>query len=324
MGLEHEEPDRVGRVLVEDLLERVEVPEALGHLLAVDAQHAGVHPDVGEGLVPGAHGLGGLVLVVREDEVGAAAVDVDRRAEVAMDHRAALGVPAGAAGTPGGVPAGLAGLGGLPQREVEGVALLVIDLDALASAQLVEVAAGEDAVVVVGAHREVHVAGGHGVGVALLDEDLDHLLHRGDLLRRAGADVGVEDAEAMHLLDEGGGELLGDVGGGASLLVRAVDDLVVHVGEVLGEGDLVPLEHEVATNHVEGEERAPVADVDLVVDRGAADVHADLVGLDGPELFLAVGLGVVDLHWLVTPQSACVSTRIVAATPPYGEKVRPG
>lgn len=36
VGLEHEKPDRVGRVLVEDLLERVEVPEALGHLLSVD------------------------------------------------------------------------------------------------------------------------------------------------------------------------------------------------------------------------------------------------------------------------------------------------
>ena len=55
----------------------------------------------------------------------------------------------------------------------------------------------------------------------------------------------------MHLLDEGGGELLGHLGGRAALLVGAVDDLVVDVGEVLGERDLVPLEHEVAADHVE-------------------------------------------------------------------------
>jgi len=283
-----------------------------------------MHPGVGKGSVPGAHGLGGLVLVVREDEVGTTAVDVDRRAEVAVDHRAALGVPARPAGSPRGVPAGLAGLSGLPEREVKGIVLLVVDLHAFASAQLVEVAAREDAVGMVGAHREVHVARGHDVGVALLDENTDHLLHRSDLLRGTRTDVGVEYPEAVHLLDEGSRELIGHVCRRTTLLDCAVDDLVIHVGEVLGEGDLVSLVHEITPNDIEGEERASVADVDLIVYRGATDVHADLVGLDGPKLFLAMGLGVVDLHWLVTPPAACVSTGIVAATFPRGAMTRIG
>ena len=223
-------------------------------------------------------------------------MDVDGGAQVAVDHRAALGVPAGAAFSPRRRPAGLAGLGGLPQGKVKGVALLVVDLDTLAGAQLVKVAARQDAVVVVRAHREVHVARRHGIGKALLDKKLNHLLHGLDLARGAGANVGVKDAKAVHLLDEGVGELLGNRGGRGALLVGAVDDLVIDVGEVLGKGDLIALVHEVTADHVKREERAGVADVDLVVDGGAAHVHADLAVFDGLKLLFFVGLAVVDEH----------------------------
>ena len=156
----------------------------------------------------------------------------------------------------------------------------------------------------VGANREVHVAGGHGVSVAALDKKRDHLLHGLDLARGARADVGVEDAKTVHLLDESARELLGDLGGGAALLVGAVDDLVVDIGKVLGKRDLIALEHEVAADHVKRQERARVADVDLVVDRRAADVHADLALFDGLKLLFAVRLAVVDEHVaLLVPQT---------------------
>ena len=45
--------------------------------------------------------------------------------------------------------------------------------------------------------------------------------------------------------------------------------------------------------------RTAVADVNVVVDRGAAHVHADLAGLDGLELFLFMGSAVVDTHSLL-------------------------
>ena len=76
---------------------------------------------------------------------------------------------------------------------------------------------------------------------------------------------------------------------GTALLVGAVDDLVVDVGDVLDEADVEALPLQVAADHVEGQERARVADVDVVVDRRAADVHRDLARLARDELLLASG-----------------------------------
>ena len=60
-----------------------EVALGLRHLLAVEPDHPGVHVGPGEPVLRvGDLGLGGAHLVVREDEVAAAALDVDRGAEV--------------------------------------------------------------------------------------------------------------------------------------------------------------------------------------------------------------------------------------------------
>ena len=100
----------------------------------------------------------------------------------------------------------------------------------------------------------------------------------------------------MHLLDEGLGALLCHLGSGPALLIGTVDDLVVDVGQVLGERHGVALVGQIAPDHVEAEERACIADMDLVVDRGAADIHADLARLDRLELLLLVHLAVIDKH----------------------------
>ena len=61
--------------------------------------------------------------MVREDQVAAAALDVERHAEVLQRDRGALDVPAGAAVAEGGVPRGLARALGLPEQAVERVLL---------------------------------------------------------------------------------------------------------------------------------------------------------------------------------------------------------
>src|SRR5438874_1304964 len=82
-----------------------------------------------------------LVLMVREDEIDAAAVDVEHLAKMLPAHGRALDMPAGSAGTrnPGGRgPCGLSSLRGLPQHEIHRVALVRSDLDARACDHLIE------------------------------------------------------------------------------------------------------------------------------------------------------------------------------------------
>ena len=112
-----------------------------------------------------------LVLVVREDEIQTAAVDLERRPEDLLGHRRALDVPARAAAPPRRVPPRVLGLRlvRLPEREVarvvlERVRLLLLDLiRTLAGEPPVRGEAG-DAVVDVAADR---------VGVPGLDQLLD-------------------------------------------------------------------------------------------------------------------------------------------------------
>ena len=307
MSLQHQHAQGLGAHQVERLAQQQEVVEALGHLLDLagggvgDLQHARVHPVARERGAVGRLGLGDLVLMMGEDEVAAAAVDVEGEPQVLVAHRGALDVPAGAAVAPRALPAGLAGLGGLPQGEVERVALAVLEALAVcpqlpvAALHLVDVAAGELAVPGVAAHREVDVAL-RLVGVALLDEGLDQADHGADLLGGLGAHGRVLDAGAAHVLDEGVGVLRGHLGGAAALLVGLLDDLVVDVGDVLDEGHLVAAPLEVAADDIEGDEGARVADVDAVVDGGTAHVHAHLAGLARGELLFAARLRVVDLH----------------------------
>src|SRR5213075_100352 len=122
-----------------------------------------------------AFGLRDLVLVVRELQVLAAAVDVERLAEQRAAHRGALDVPAGPALAPGRWPGRLAGLGALPQHEIERILLRLVDVDALARAQLVERLAGKLSVTGKAAHRVVHIPRLRLVGELLLLQPADQL-----------------------------------------------------------------------------------------------------------------------------------------------------
>ena len=234
--------------------------------------------------------------MMREGEVGSTAVDVDRHAQIAMHHGGALGVPAGTTLAPWGIPHGLAGLSGLPQGKVERVALVLVFLDARAHHQIVDIAARDLAIGGIAAHGKVHIAVIGSIGVTLLDQGLDHADHGADLFGRTRANIGIEHVGGAHNADELVGKLACHLGSSATLLVGALDDLVVHVGKILREGHLIALGHEPATNDVEANKGAGVADVDIVVDGGAAHVHADLALFDGCKLFLFMRGAVVNTH----------------------------
>ena len=213
-----------------------------------------------------------------------------------MDHGRALRVPTGTALAPGRRPAGLAGLGGLPQGKVQRISLVLVLLDARTHHKVIDLATGDLAIGRVAANGKVDVAVIRGVGVPLLDQSLDHGDHGADLLGGAGTNIRIEHVGAAHDVDELIGELLCHLLGATALVVGAVDDLVVYIGKVLRKGYLEAARDKPAADHVEADERARIANVDVVIHRGAAHVHADLALLDGSELLLAMGLRIVDAH----------------------------
>ena len=141
--------------------------------------------------------LGALVLVVRELQVLAAAVDVEALAEQVERHDDALGVPARTPRPPRRVPRRLARLGLLPEDEVDRAALLLDRLHACARPQGVDRLAGEQAIVLDPLGLEVHAVGGL-VGDAVLDEASDEIDHALDVGGRVRIVVGPFDAERVH------------------------------------------------------------------------------------------------------------------------------
>ena len=274
--------------------------QALGHLLIVHIDEAVVHPVAGERTAVGALALGDLVLVVGEDEVLPAAVQVNGLAQMGAAHGAALDVPAGAAHAVGAFPGRLAGLGGLPDSEVGGVFLQVIlhlaAQLAVAALQIVQLEVAELAVLRVALDAEVDVAVLGHIGVAGVDQVLDDVQNLLDVLGGAGLDGGLFAVQTGGILEVLGLEALGDFLHGSTLFLALLDELVIDVGDVGDIDDLVAAVLKVTAQGVEDDERAGVADVDIVVDGGAADVDAVLAGHLRHELFLLAGQGVENLH----------------------------
>src|SRR5699024_10985682 len=140
-------------------------------------------------------GLGALVLVVREDEIDAAPMDVELATEVVRGHGGARQVPSRASVPPRGRPTGFAGLRLLPQCEIARIAFHVGNRFTLL--HLVRPLSGERAVPVELTDREVHVATCR-VRVTSVDQPLDQLDHLGDVSGGAWRDGGWQTAECVE------------------------------------------------------------------------------------------------------------------------------
>src|SRR5713101_3794026 len=133
----------------------------------------GVEPVADEVFAGGGFTLRDFVFVMREGEVDAAGVDVDRFAEIFHGHGGAFDVPAGAAAADGRVPKMLAGFGSFPEGEIAGALFFV--------AVVVDAGAGLDAgyidfgeLAVVGKFGDAVVDGAlAGVSVGFFLEALD-------------------------------------------------------------------------------------------------------------------------------------------------------
>ena len=237
--------------------------------------------------------LGDLVLVVGEDVVDAAGVDVELRPEIPHRHRGAFQVPAGKALAPAGrrpledpaVP------GGLPEREVGRVALVRLDVAPVPGAQVGQRVARQLPISLEPPDVVVDVPVLGGVGVSRVLERLRKREHLGDVVGGPREDVRGQDVDQRLVGVEGRLVRVGDLsrslvfeaGGDEHRIGSAVEPLVAQVSDV---GDVLDLEDVDAVikqrppDQVGKEIAAQVADVGVAVDGRAAGVHPHPAGLE--------------------------------------------
>ena len=253
------------------------VAGGLGHLLPGEPHGSDVDPEPDERPIPRRLALGQLRLMMREDEVSSAAVNVERQSQMALRHRRALEMPSRS--TPAewarkGRPVGHAA----PQREIEGMAL----------ARIVEprvVLGGEDlphpgrretrerSVPGEASHVVVEAAAGEPVGVPRPQEPTGERAHCRDLSRGVRHDVGRPPSEGPHVGEKAALLAPGQRPPRLPIAGRALQDRFVDVGDVLDVADPTARGLQVTDEHVEHQERAGVTEVCRVIGRDAAHVE---------------------------------------------------
>ena len=237
-----------------------------------------MQPVAHERLAGGRLRLGRLALVVGEDEVGAAAVEVDGGAELAQRQRAALDVPPGPARSPERVPRRLVVGRRLPEDEVQRVALVgVLGIAAVLLSQvehLLPRVVAHLAEAIEAADAEVHRPAGL-VGVPPVEHHGDEPADVGDGRRGPGLAERGEHVEGTHVGVEARRLLRGQVEVVHAELARLAQDVVVDVGDVAHALSPVAEVPQPPLQHVVGDVRGSVADVGGVIRRDAARVHGD-------------------------------------------------
>ncbi len=166
------------------------------------------------------------------------------------------------------------------------IALVVLDLAAMAGPEVVEGIAGELAVLGERAHVVVDVAVVADVGMTEVDQSLGQLEHLRDVLGGTREDMGGQDVDRRlvdvecRLVRVGDlrGRLVLQAGGDEHPILAAVEALVAEVadvGDVLDVEDLDAVVEEHAPDQVGEHERPEVADVGEAVDGRAARIHPD-------------------------------------------------
>ncbi len=252
---------------------------------------------------PECHRLGAFVLVVREREVLAAAVEVEAVAEKVERHHDALGVPARPARAPRRLPDGSPGFAFFQSAKSTGDRFSSPTSARSPPRRACTRATGRASkpVVLDRLDGEVHAVAGD-VGDAAVDELPDEVDHVGSTYAVAcGSTVGRLTPIASIASYQSASHSIATSSAVTALAVGAVDDVVVDVGDVRDVANLEPRPLEVPADHVEHEREAAVAEVGRPVDRRTTHVHRHLARLAECELADGTRGGVVEAdHGLIT------------------------
>ncbi len=175
------------------------------------------------------------------------------------------------------------------------MALIGRDLDPRAGDHVVQGAPRQLAVVGEALGVEQHMALG-GIGAAIGHQAADHLHHRLDMGCGPRLKRGAQGAQGVHVGVVGRRELVGDHRDRHAAIHRGLIYLVVHVGDVAGVDHRVlaiePAQQ--AEDQVEDHHRARIADMGVVIDGGAADIHRHPARIARGEDALFAAQGVLD------------------------------
>ena len=108
------------------------------------------------------------------------------------------------------------------------------------------------------------------------------------MLGRPRLDGRRQGAQSRHVVVKGLGRPRGDVGDRFLVVVRGVDDLVVHIGDVADIGDVIvaigPAQQ--AEQRIEHDDGPRIADMGEVVHRRPADIETHVIGIERREPLL--------------------------------------
>ena len=183
----------------------------------------------------------------------------------------------------------------LPEGEIFRILLVVRNDNALAADSVVKCTAGELAICRIFMNIKIDVALICDIGVAFVDQGLDHLLNLNDVTCRAAAYGRTADIQLVHGLEEfifiivGDGyriELLD-----ACLLLDLILALIRVTYEVTDVCDVLNIFHivadifEISVNDVKADVALRMADMRHSVDSRSADIHSDISRDDALEFF---------------------------------------
>ena len=255
-----------------------------------------LHEIVYKGFAGSGFGLGYFVLVVGEEKINAARVDIEGLAEVLHRHGRALDVPARAAFPEGRLPRGLARIFELPEREIAHAPFVVfVGGDARAGFEAGCLYARELAIGFEFSDGKVDAVL-RAVGDFFSEERLDERNHAPDVLGRLRVFSRGEDVQRRDVAEERASVMFRELSEALPRPHRIADGFVIHVGEVHHVFYPPAVERERPPEHVLEHVGAEVPDVDEVVDRRPAGVETNPAPPQGPEFFLFAGEVVIEFQ----------------------------
>ena len=234
--------------------------------------------------------LSDLRLVVRENQIQTAAVDVKLLTKVLGSHRGALHMPSGETFAPRARPVhNMFRARFLPQRKVVTVFLFALSVQLTRIGHnVVEIAAGELAVrkiLGVFLHVHIHRSVGH-IGIALIQD----LLHERNLLddvsRSVRLDGRRQDVQRCHVAVVAVGVELHYFHRLQLLQTRFLGNLVLsfvcivlqvtHIRDIAHVAHFVAQILQIAIEHIKRDRRARMTQMGIAVHRRSADIHTHM------------------------------------------------